>query len=240
MNKSIRSILVLLFLLAVTSGYAQTFLPQLGITYYNTAINENSIPTNYQNTGFKRGFTAGISYELGLEQNFSLQAGLVFNQKGFTINTRTKEDINLDYYEYGANFLVNYLELPVFVKYSFHAGKIIISPKLGIYVSYGLGGKVNQYQIWEDNTGVIHNDSYSGDIKFESYKPQNGNNVYVEERVDGGLLASVEVQVLKRLILDLRYSYGFNGFEFCYAGPTPHRGFLIMVSVPVKSPFKRK
>lgn len=74
-------------------------------------------------------YKVGVSYDLGISENFSIIPGLEYVNKGF------KED-GID-----GNINMSYLQIPIFAAYKFPiSDNMKLAIKAGPYVSYGLFG----------------------------------------------------------------------------------------------------
>lgn len=110
----------------------------------------SSVVGSDANTKLVFSYKAGISYDLGLSENFSIIPGLEFATKGF------KSDI------VDGNIRMSYLQIPIHAAYKFPiSDNVKLSVKAGPYVAFGLfgsdikwysGGKTNVF----DSDGGYH------------------------------------------------------------------------------------
>lgn len=190
-------------MLAGAQLFAQTIIPRVGITLSNSSYEPESFYEK-SDKSFIAGFTAGIGYEFTLAGIVSLQPEINFIQKG-----QKREEI---YYYEGIKstlkfeYKYNYLEIPVLAKVKFGGlTKFYVSagPSIGI----GLGGKYNQKNLIEDNL----DSEYKGDIKFKD-RPEGyeGNDVFVDNKLDIGLQIGGGVMLFNRVMIDVRYGMGLS------------------------------
>lgn len=125
MKKVLLSLLLLLSV-AVTSATAQMNQPQIGLRVGgNLAQLRGESSFGDDATDRKLGFTVGTFAEMPLTGSFSLQPELLYTQKG-----GTEEDVD---------FNLDYLELPVLVKYNLPVeGRLVPSLYAGPYAAYTL------------------------------------------------------------------------------------------------------
>lgn len=102
----------------------------------------NSELDKYDGPSSRTGLNFGgvVGYQLSPSAPVYLESGLFYTEKGGRNNK--KEDID---------FNLNYLEIPVLVKYCFDLdGEFSIQPFLGGYFAYGIGGKVKWHGSYEE------------------------------------------------------------------------------------------
>lgn len=94
----------------------------------------NSELDKYDGPSSRTGLNVGavVGFQLSPSAPVYLESGLFYTEKGGRNNKRQDIDFNL-----------NYLEIPVLVKYCFDIdGDFSIQPFLGGYFAYGIGGKI--------------------------------------------------------------------------------------------------
>lgn len=190
-----------------------------GATYSNVSGDDVSQFTgsNYDASlgSYKLGYNAGLSLSVPLSSDgfFSLQPELLYNRKGYEIQTQSKSGANLT--AYGTNVskveqeqqrVLHYIDLPILAK--IRAGGLTF--QLGPQVSYLFGSRVkNQTTVkYSDGTKDKTEDrsdfvDYLGGIRGEKYKGDLSN-------VDISGVAGVGYMTEGGLSLDLRYARGFN------------------------------
>lgn len=118
--------LLALLVLTTQSAQAQTAQPQIGLRAGgNFAQLRGESNLGDGATGRKFGFMVGVSAEMPVSSSLSVQPELLYAQKG---GTEDDVDVNL-----------NYLELPVLVKYALPVGgRFVPSLYAGPYAGYSL------------------------------------------------------------------------------------------------------
>lgn len=135
-----------MLLLTIVANGQLRFGPQGG-TNISTAEVTDLMPGDVSS---KVGINIGAIAEYRLpESGLGFQAGAIYSQKGF------KTDFG------GETFKVNpiYLEIPVYLKYTFDLESIKIFGLGGTYGAYGIGGKISNYDETSDKFTLI-------DIKY--------------------------------------------------------------------------
>jgi len=171
-------------------------------------LNSDNIKSNF-------GFSGGVAFIKGITEDsryisFSLQAELLFTQKGIKIdykdlNTHQSETRNL-----------NYLELPIMVKMVFGNTNFKYFAYFGPSAGYVLGGTYKTKKICNCNGNP--ETVQSGKIKFQDGTNginANGDYTLNARRLDfgmqGGIGASYTIGY-DMIMLDVRYGYGFSNF----------------------------
>lgn len=161
------------------------------------SISESASIEQYESLENKSvfGFQAGISYDLGLSDLFTLQPELLFIQKGgkssYVFNQDNKVETRLYY---------NYVEVPVLAKLKFinESGKgayVLGGPFIGLAVS---GKSVTETTL----LGTTRTDE--DDFKFENDDPSER-----QRRTDWGVSFGGGVK-FGNIFLDARYNLGLN------------------------------
>jgi hypothetical protein len=112
----------------------------------------DSIPLN-ASTGMKTGLIGGISLEYWLDNNWAVSSGIVFDQKGtdeqYSSNASNRE-VGNTIYSGTDDFSLNYLEIPILLKYALGVGVIrpyiCAGPSLGelLSASETVSGNIEQ------------------------------------------------------------------------------------------------
>lgn len=106
-----------------------------GGNLYNV-IAKNSYGNNaYDDPKLNKGFHVGVTYDLPLGENFSLQPAAVFSTKGYRI-LREEETYSIQ-----SNMRPYYIEVPVNFLFTPELGNGRLILGAGPYVAYGIGGK---------------------------------------------------------------------------------------------------
>jgi hypothetical protein len=229
---------VLALAVGLSSNYAQTLIPKLGISISNV----NSDDLDGVDRNMIVGISAGLGFNFKFTEAISVQPELLFIQKGVNHKFGTH-----DYYEYneGDSWYqhdtkedytqrYNYLELPVLLKCTFAGGKVYLNG--GISLSYALGGTYKgTYSYTTDDSGEIYNGKIdsNGKIKFENIPIEyQGEDFYADNRVDLGAQFGGGVIVKDKIVLDVRYGLGFTNLSD--DAKSKHRVFQFTVGVPLK------
>lgn len=166
---------------------AQPAFPRHGNTYYGFRIGMGvatvssdapALDANNAKTGLNVGFVAGT--QITPAAPIFLESGLSYIEKG------GKSDYQGNRFTYA----LNYLELPLLLKYKYHAApQVTIEPFVGGYLAVGVGGKIKDY----------------GDRK--AYSSFDGDTPSSFRRFDGGLKVGCGVG-FEMLYLGLSYDIG--------------------------------
>ena len=179
-----------------TTSYAQVgFKLKAGASLTNVTFNED-INTQYPGNftyGSKAGVVIGLAAEIPLDSNkFTLQAELLFHQKGYTSRYSDTETSS------SYTTTLNYLDIPVMARIKL--GHFTLGA--GPYFAFGVGGKYK---------GIDSYLSYSaeneGNVKFgKEPTGYSGSNLYANA-FDFGFVAAAGVKI-SVIEIDLRYGLG--------------------------------
>jgi hypothetical protein len=198
-----------------------TIMPKIGASISNVSISDELLGDD-DKPKVKIGITSGVGLEIQVNKWFAVQPELLFSQKGF------RTEFSEDGFESKSKNTLNYLELPILAKFKFD----IFYANIGPYVAYGLGGNYSSEASFQGDTM-----EESGKIKFgEMPDNYNGDNVYVDNAFDFGMLAGAGVK-LGPVVLDLRYGLGFTNLfddiEDVDDEKFKNRTFQFTVGVPI-------
>lgn len=214
-------------------GYAiqaQTIIPKVGATYSTLAFEGDD------NVEAKIGLSFGVGFNFLLTERISLQPELNFVQKGYSENSSYTE------FPYGGGFYdtkyseenrMNYLQLPVLVKFTFGKFYFNAGPSIG----FGLKGKGDSKlsAVGEDMFGYPdeYGVEYAYDILFGK-RPENyeGPDNYVDNRMNFSVQVGGGVTLMEKFNIDLRYGHGFSNLLDDFK--TKHRVFQVTLGVPIK------
>ena len=191
-------ILATLFILSSILSFSQHIIPKFGGTLTSVSYNNNG---GVQNSF---GFLGGVALELPLKGSFLIQPELLFHRKGYKYHGTMLYGVDNGYelMPYNEKFNLNYIELPVLVK--FNIKKFYFN--FGPYFAYGIGGNYKY-----DDTRPV---SYSGKVKFKKTSgyiiSHDGDAIFFDNAFDYGLQIGGGVKIGKRIIIDLRYGYGLK------------------------------
>lgn len=133
--------------LGATTSFAQLGL-RAGVNFNNIGKDAKDEPILKAEN--KTGFHIGAVYNIDLIGSFSIEPGLYFSQKGFTLDGEelvvgdpNQSLFDLSSYSLKGDANMNYLEVPVNVKYKLLDLSILgLDAHIGPFVAYGLGGKL--------------------------------------------------------------------------------------------------
>jgi len=200
-----KSVLSISLVLVMYSLFAQTIIPRAGVTLSSSSYKPYNDFAEKSNQQLLTGFTVGVGYDVFINDRFSLQPEINFIQKG-----QKREDIAYpDNYEYKmkSEYRYNYLEVPVLVKVKF-GGLTKFYVSAGPSVAVGLGG---QYKFSSTFSGMPLDEDVTSKIKFAD-KPADydGDDIYVENRIDAGIQLGAGALILGKVSVDIRYGYGLT------------------------------
>lgn len=221
-----------LLCLFVSAMQAQTYLlPKAGLS-----ISTFSPEDNKDNVSALTGFTGGLGVNILLNEKLSLQPEINFIQKG--ANAEFKQGIGDGILEVrSTDVRINYLELPVLVKYSFGDGEVKGYVNAGPSVGYGLGGKTDYSLKYILGNETVYQESGKGSVKFEDAPLEYpAEDVYFQNRVDIGFQAGGGVLLFDKVIVDARYGYGFTSLDD--ESKPKNRTIQITVGAPLYSFFR--
>lgn len=192
-------ILFLIFnILFATNLKAQPFVVRAGVNL-STMLSKDDRGTYSKDYSLSPGLMIGMSKEFRMSETLSLETGLNYSQKGFLLDKdyalyADQEPVR-SYYK----AVLNYLEMPLAVKYNVIVAKLPVYGLLGPYLGLGLGGKTIS-------------DVYSGNKSNREtfFGPMDKNGYW--KKFDGGMVAGLGVSI-KKFDCRLTYSYGLVNFS---------------------------
>lgn len=192
-----RKLRVLLFVICgvitVFESFAQTFEIKSGVnlsTIFST--DENSFYGN--NYKIVPRLLIGVTTEFPITELFSFETGLLFSSKGYEIERNyfvypDSEPIHL--YQ---KVILNYMDIPLSIKYSTSFLKIPIYGMIGPYAGIALNGKTKIDEFSDAlNVGYGHNQQIGPDGYWK--------------RIDYGLHAGAGI-VINKIVFGLDYVFG--------------------------------
>jgi len=159
---------------------------------------------------------AGIVIDYAFSNKFFLESGISFQRKGFKYDTEREERTETEEISLDKDITTNmfYLQLPVLLNYKIQLNNISLSPQIGPYVAYGIGGKTKTHieQTIEPFIGVETEQKTSSETN--SFDENGGN-----ERFDFGLRYAFSLSLNNKHRISLGYDMGLldinrNGNEF--------------------------
>jgi len=192
--------LLFILLFCTTGLYAQ-----LGI---KAGVNIANEMNSYSTPDIKAGFNSTnlTGYQIGLVYQFQfkktglgIETGALLSQKGSTFS----DSLNLTKVIKQGYRELNYLEIPLNLRYRYNLGLIAVYGFGGIYAGYELSGKTV-----DETTNSIQNETFS------SFK----------EHVDYGYNLGAGIELFKKIQFGLTLSQGLNNTSTTVVGlPTPSK-----------------
>ena len=178
--------LVLCTLLLCATITAQTEKVKIGVkaglNIASLTFDENELESSQ-----KTGFTAGIMAEIPLAKNFSVQPELLYSQQGMKFSY---SDIDVANSSYESTITLNYLNIPVMLKYYVLKGlSVQAGPQIGILLKSN-----NKYQ-----------DNFLGYDNHENYNLSDYTNAF-----DTSVNLGVGYQFKDKFYVDLRYNISYS------------------------------
>lgn len=169
-----------------TTAQAQyiRFVPEAGFNVSNIRVRERDGRETRSYSGDpKLGLKIGGSVDIGISQCFSIQPGLFFSQKGYTLDENPTGGIVINRENAWRKATFNYLEMPLNLMFKFGSPRY---PRFfiggGGYLAYGVSGKV-KYGPYAGQSGTT-----TRDLEFGTSET---NDDYRNADVGGQLFAGV-------------------------------------------------
>ncbi|OCB72864.1 hypothetical protein B0A79_21370 [Flavobacterium piscis] len=181
-----KSMLVLCTLLLCATITAQTEKVKIGVkaglNIASLTFDENELESSQ-----KTGFTAGIMAEIPLAKNFSVQPEVLYSQQGMKFSY---SDIDVANSSYKSTITLNYLNIPVMLKYYVLKGlSVQAGPQIGILLKSD-----NKYQ-----------DNFLGYDNHENYNLSDYTNAF-----DTSVNLGLGYQFKDKFYVDLRYNISYS------------------------------
>ena len=178
--------LVLCTLLLCATITAQTEKVKIGVkaglNIASLTFDENELESSQ-----KTGFTAGIMAEIPLAKNFSVQPEVLYSQQGMKFSY---SDIDVANSSYKSTITLNYLNIPVMLKYYVLKGlSVQAGPQIGILLKSN-----NKYQ-----------DNFLGYDNHENYNLSDYTNAF-----DTSVNLGLGYQFKDKFYVDLRYNIAYS------------------------------
>ena len=157
-----KTLLLLGLILASYMLNAQGFGIQAG---YNSAkfTFPNDNLSHFEHISSVGGINLGINYDFEIADNFYIEPGLLYSQKGYAYLAEEEgsyEDGVIR--DFTSTTKINYLEIPVFAKYSYGLNdNLYLIGKLGLSYGFALSGEYT----WDNGVETESNELEFGDSK---------------------------------------------------------------------------
>jgi len=181
-----KSMLVLGTLLLCATVAAQTGKVKIGV---KAGLNISSLTSdeNELDSSSRTGFTAGLMAEIPLAKNFAIQPEVVYSQQGMKFSY---SDIDVQNSHYKSTIGLNYLNIPVMLKYYVVKGlSVQAGPQIGILLKAS-----NKYQ-----------DNFLGYDNQETFNLSDYAN-----GIDTSVNFGLGYQFKNKFYTDLRYTISYS------------------------------
>lgn len=193
-----KRIFVLIALIGTTlSLSAQGIAVKAGVNIASMAEDKFVDENDLENSSVV-GFQAGVAFDLGLSDMFTIQPEILFIQKGGKLSSEVNENNRFE-----TRLYYNYLEVPVLAKLKFNSdpdgeglGAYLIG---GPFVGFALNGRSEGELVIAGVTTT-----FDDNIDFD-----NEDDVNYQKRLDYGVSFGGGLQ-FGNLFLDARYNLGLN------------------------------
>lgn len=170
-----------------------------GERLYQDGTEEFGSYTSKTEIKWNTGFNASLGYEFKLSELLSLETGLSYSTKGFTMVEKvdyvwasgSETAINKD------QVRINYLDLPLTLNAGFNAGNFRLYGKAGGFVGFGMLGNVKSSYESSDSDGYEYTEESRYGLDLEDG----------DERINYGFIAGIGTEY-KNLFLEFKYSAG--------------------------------
>jgi hypothetical protein len=191
------------------------FGPKLGLNLANCAFNFKESDWEPE-TKMRLAFAIGGVIDYGFSDAFSLQSGLMFSGKGFSVDLDKMSndyETNYDGYE---RAILNYLELPIHAAYKIKGFQIYAGP----YIAFGIGGKDKWDYSYTDMFGEKQSEKDETKLKpkmGEVKEGDLGDNESAYNGLDYGIDFGLGYQI-KSILINAGYSLGLGNITPKYEG----------------------
>lgn len=192
-----RKLRVLMFifcgLISISDSFAQTFEIKTGVNFSNHHYKDR-FETELIGNKLAPRFLIGVSTEFPLTEIFSIETGLLFSTKGYTMNKNFALYSDSEPLYISQKVILNYLDIPLSIKYATPFHKTTIFGEIGPYAGIAING-------------VTKTDEFSdGIIERKTYNHQIGSNGNWK-RFDYGLQAGIGI-VYEKFVFGVDYVFG--------------------------------
>ena len=162
------------------------------------------------------GFHLGVMAQYMVTENFGFESGLYYTTLGVNVSAEY-EGVDIE-----MKMNPSYLQLPITALYKFKVGEdLSLYPSAGIYLGYGIGGKIKMVDESNGITGTLET-NFFGKVAGETYM----------NRFDAGAVLGLNLQYNK-YVIGLGYDYGLLRLNKEKAGSGEKDGFNRNIRVSV-------
>lgn len=203
---------------------AQTFIPKIGFSRSNLSGKDD----NYVGLEYKSGFIGGLAFTKVVTKSVSIQAEILYSQKGFK---RVEETPS----HFTSRVTLNYLQLPISLQYSLKNIFLFAGPT----IAYGINGWVkNSAGNYESYNRIVFHELSENQFYYNFRDTENEGGI--EKRWDFGIMFGLGIKIRNILVVDCRYDLSItnvfpkNNNVRSDLGVGGNRSFQIMVGMPIK------
>jgi hypothetical protein len=175
---------ILFIIIFITNTYGQ-FGIRAGVNMANEIRSFNSIQNNFKSENLTA-FHIGLVWQVPFgHTGFGTEIGALYSQKGSFFGYADNNSQNLDSYDE-----LNYIEVPLNVRFKLSAGGFGIYGTVGAYAAYLLMGQT---------------------INEATYEVKNISFMRSNDHLDYGISAGIGVEVFRKIQLGATWSFGLKG-----------------------------
>ncbi len=190
MHNPLKFLGILLLLIFCSPLFSQDIGIKTGLNLSNIKFKDNEIYENRINPTFQGGLLA----DFRISEQYSIETGLNFSSKGYRLSFLGNSSSNIKIHQ---KFVLNYIELPITLKYGVKVGENKIYGQFGPYLGFGLYGKVKYSVI--DGLDI---ERWKDDLDW-------GSNKYPYQKLDFGLVGGFGFE-RGPIQIGLTYTYGLS------------------------------
>jgi len=192
-----RKLRVLMFIfcgsISILKSFGQTFEIKGGVNL-STMLSKDDRSNYSDQFSLTPRLLFGVTADIPLNQSFSIESGLFFSSKGYNLNKKKSLDPTSQFSPIYVKAILNYLEIPLLIKFSHSFFRLPFYGVIGPYGAIGINGKTIS-------------DMYPGGISDRKvYKHQMGSDE-LWKRYDYGLQAGAGI-AFGKYVCGFNYSYG--------------------------------
>jgi opacity protein-like surface antigen len=221
MKKALTFIPLFLFLMSSPYAFTQiTVGPKVGFNLADMLIKDKEIVYSIQNK-YKVGFHIGGTATYEVFENFSVEAGLLFTNKGYHQDSGSSK----------IKMYINYIELPINAVYKIELKNYKLNVFAGPYISYAVGGKIRS------NTMIFMN---AEGEKVNELQLKFGSDLTKHQfrKMDFGLNFGAGVELTNKVSIDLHYELGMYNISVNTKDKLSYRNQVIEISLGYKFDLK--
>jgi hypothetical protein len=210
--------------------HAQNVIPKVGISHSKAFRYTDDCNFLSHQMIFKPGLFAGIGMDFPLISNFYLQAEIIYIQKGHKLEEGNT--IRSAYFK-TQDYHLEFVELPLLVKWMVLDRKINLYVHSGVTVAYGLGGHVTSEMEIEYQSAWVRATS-ERQIRFNAFHEDRPNDLYLDKPFDVGVQLGVGSLLFKSLQLEIRFTHGLTEFQYMSSNYRGYnRSFQVGAGLPL-------